>query len=131
MSLAAAAAETDDEAAHLMIYVLNENVALWAHKLHGRGADFSPGVFKNQFLAQGIPIAPRYSALDNLELHQLVREGAPKQNRSQTPNRSVSEEAWICREALTKYGGAGNWDTHCCPNHRSRMNDFISQKMFK
>ena len=131
LSLAAAAAETDDEAAHLMIYVLNENVALWAHKLHERGADFSPGVFKNQFLAQGIPIAPRYSALDNLELHQLVREGAPKQNRSQTSNQSLSEEAWICREALTKYGGAGNWDAHSCQNHRSRMNDFISQKMFK
>lgn len=50
LSLAAEAAETDDEAAHLMIYVLNENVALWAHKLHGRGADYSQVFSKISFL---------------------------------------------------------------------------------
>jgi len=130
LKLALIAAETDDQAAHLLIYVLNENVALWAYKLYERDSEYSPEVFKSQFTAQGITFTPRYSALDNLQLHRLVREGAPKQSRISKATQSNVDESWVCREALGRYKTQGDWESLSCQNHRSRILDFQAEKMF-
>lgn len=130
LELALVAAENDDQAAHLLIYVLNENVAEWAYKLYERDSEYSPEVYRRQFLSQGITLTPRYSALDNLELHRLVREGAPKQSRVSKASQSRVEESWFCREAIGKYQGSGSWQTLSCKNHRERTCEFHAEKMF-
>jgi superfamily II DNA or RNA helicase len=128
--LATSVAEKDDQAAHLLMYVLNENVAEWAYKLYERKSEYSPEVYRKQFLSQGIVITPRYSALDNLELHRLIRDGAPKQSRMSRISQSRVEESWFCREAIGKFEGTGNWQTLSCNNHRQRTCDFHAEKMF-
>jgi superfamily II DNA or RNA helicase len=130
LQLAIVAAESDDQAAHLLIYVLNENVAEWAYKLYERDSEYSPEVYRKQFLSQGIALTPRYSALDNLELHRLVREGAPKQSRISKASQSRVEESWFCREAIGRFEGSGSWKTLSCNNHRERTCEFHAEKMF-
>jgi superfamily II DNA or RNA helicase len=112
----------DDEAIHMLIYVLGEDIEKWVNRLASRDVDFSATVYSARFKSMGLSMLPK-SELETSRLHRLAEAeklGAGK--RKKAGSKGV-EEKWICNEALLKEN-RHNWESDSCSIHKDNVVDF-------
>jgi len=114
----------DDEAAHILIYVLGVDVKFWADMLSLRNQSFRADRFANYFASNGLKKLPE-SELETKKLHDLKMAQKLGISQRKAKSKNFEIETWACNLALI-HPVSEDWGSSSCSSHRLDVSRFES-----